>query len=286
MKSLFSPSSSVRIAVIAAGCVVLFSCGHKQAPAAQTSVQAASAQAVQPASAQAVQPAPQQMIPFTAPDGSASVNVPAGYKVTQSGGSIIELAGPNGEHISLGGTMAATNGPFVPGLHGRGLASVSMPYGASFTEKLTMIIQQADVLNGNPVPQVTINSVTPIMVLPKLGQCGTFTGSATSPSGPMIGIGTLCSLPIDFAGAFKNFILLASAPAAESAQFTPIAQSVLSSFSMPVANLQNLLAPFTQMAGRPKVVMDAVTAQCFQLSVLRATPSNLLPQTCGGSAID
>lgn len=282
MKFAFSPLSPVRIAVIAAGCVVLFVCGCKSTPAAQSPAQSV----IQPTAAQAVQPAPQQMIPFTAPDGSASVNVPAGYKVTQSGGSIIELAGPNGEHISLGGTISATNGPFVPGMHGGGLASMSMPYGASFTQKLTMIIQQLNVTGGNPVPQVTINTVTPIMVLPKLGQCGNFSGVATNPAGPQMGVGTLCTLPMDFAGAYKNFLIIASAPAAESAQFTPIAQAVLGSFSMPVANLQNLLAPFTQMAGRPKVVMDAVTAQCFQLSVLRATPSNLLPQTCGGSATD
>ncbi len=282
MKPAFSPSSSARLAAIAAGCVVLFSCGHKQAPAAQSPAQSV----IQPSGVQAVQPAPQQMIPFTAPDGSASVNVPAGYKVTQSGGGIIELAGPNGEHISLGGTIAATNGPFVPGMKGYGLASMSMPYGASFTQKLTMIIQQLDVVGGNPVPQVTINTVTPIMVLPKLGQCGTFSGTATSPSGPLMGIGTLCTLLMDSAGAYKNFIIIATAPVAESAQFSPIGQAVLSSFSMPIANLQNLLAPFTQMAGRPKVVMDAVTAQCFQLSVLRATPSSLLPQTCGGSATD
>jgi len=91
-------------------------------------------------------------------------------------------------------------------------------------------------------------------------------------------------MPLENAGGFKNFFTLIQVPAAGSATFPALTQQVLSSYTLQLAYLQTLLKPWDQVAGRPVVVMDPADTQCFNLSVLRATPIGQLPGACGGTA--
>jgi hypothetical protein len=104
----------------------------------------------------------------------------------------------------------------------------------------------------------------------------------------------VCSLPLDSGGAYKNIMLLAQAPTVIAAEEAPIAQAVFASYRVPAAMLQRKLAPFTappvvtttggaRMPAMPAASSGGDTSQCFDLVVIRQTPRNQLPMSCGGT---
>jgi len=210
----------------------------------------------------------------------------------------------------MGNVLVASNAPFQAGKSpGNGIV-LSMPYTASLEQKLTMIIQQNVALNGKPLPQVTITSSTPIQMPAALGQCGRFVASINGSAGAMDLLAALCSMPLDAGGTYKNVMLVAQAPAATAAQSAPTARAIFASYRVPAAWLQKMLAPFqTARAAQPGKSGQPLTnaqataetaailrqtaqmqqatnnsAQCFDLIVLRETPTPLLPRSCGGNA--
>jgi hypothetical protein len=235
-----------------------------------------------------------QLQPYTAPDQSASAGVPPGWKVTSGSQTVIQMSGLQGETIFLGKTFTARNAPFQLGQKGTGGTDLSMPYSAALAQKLTMILQQAAAIGGNPSPQLSITSATPIQLPPTLGQCGRFVASSTTTRGPVKLTGALCSLPLDSGGIYKNIMLLAQAPAAIAAADAPIASAVFSSYKIPSDMLVKKLAPFTAPpiavpstgGARPALgampMPDDTSADCFDLGVIRALPPSQLPQKCGG----
>jgi hypothetical protein len=111
-----------------------------------------------------------------------------------------------------------------------------------------------------------------------------------------------CSLPLDAGGTYKNILLMAQAPAAAAAQSAPTAQAIFSSYRIPTPWLQKKLAPHTAAppvsagaAGaaaalnRSTILGEAGannSANCFDLGVLRQTPTYDLPKSCGGTKPD
>ena len=237
------------------------------------------------------------LTPYTAPDQSASAGVPAGWTVVKGEGTAIQMTGPNGEAIFLGYAAVARNAPFQAGQRMGGGIDMSMPYSATLAQKLTMILQHGAALNGKPVPQVALNSGTPISVPPFLGQCGRFVATAVASDGTKKFMGAICSLPVDRGGIYKNQMILAQAPEAIATQTAPIAKAVFASYHVPLPMLQKKFAPFTPA---PVVVpsfggggggggvaipgMNDPSAECFDLEVLRETPNYRLPRKCGGEA--
>ena len=241
------------------------------------------------------------LTPFTASDQSASAGVPAGWKVTQSGKTVIQMTGPQGETIFLGNTMVAKNAAFQLGQHGPNGSDLSMPYATPLAQKFTMIIQQGAVLQGKPSPQVTINSSTPIQFPAAFGQCARLVASATSTQGNNKIMAAMCSLAPDANGFYKNMMLMAMAPAATAAQSAPTASVIFQSYRIPTAMLKKKLAPFSLPPPPPATgggktpagsVGSIVSGQqstdvmstCFDLEILRSTPNNKLPKECGGTA--
>ena len=264
---------------------------------------AAGCQAAQQPAANATAGTPAiQLQPYTAPDQSATAGVPSGWQVTKGAETVIQMTGPQGETLFLGNTIVATNGAFQAGQRPANGIDLSMPYTATLPQKLTMIIQQNAVVAGKPAPQITINSATPIQLPASLGQCGSFVATAASAQGPAKIMAVYCSLPLDSGGAYKNIMLMAQAPAAVAAQSAPIAQAVFQSYRIPATWLQKKLAPF-YAPPPPSAVgiggyggMNSSTilgeagtdnsANCFDLSVLRETPTRDLPRSCGGTGPD
>jgi hypothetical protein len=189
--------------------------------------------------------------PYTAPDGSASAGVPAGWKVTQGGGTAIIMAGPQGEIVALGNTVIAHNGAFVLGQKGPAPAALSMPYSATLAQKLTMLLQQGAALQGQPNPQVVGTSATPAQKSPVLGQCAKFAfnfngKTAQGQLAPLKAMAYYCSLPPDRAGLYKNIMISAQAPVATAAQSAPTALAIIASYKIPPAWLQKLIAHVLQ----------------------------------------
>ena len=271
--------SPLRIAVLAASCAAIFT-ASAQAPAQTTTSAAPSI----------------KLTPWTAPDNSASAGVPSGWKAEGSQ-TVITLTGPQGESIALGRTFIARNAAFQAGQKGAGGTDLSMPYSTPLTQKLIMVYQQGYALSGQPAPQITFTSATPMQVPAILGQCGRFVASLTAGAQPQKIMGIFCSFPLDTGGAFKNVLLVAQAPNSVAAQEAPIAQAVFSSYQIPQAMLAKKLAPVTappppvSAGGAPGMSsalyglqQSNIMATCFDEGVIRQYGPRQLPQECGGYA--
>ena len=247
------------------------------------------------ATAQSTPTAPAvQLTPYTTPDNTASAGVPPGWKAEGSQ-STITLTGPQDESILLGRVYIARNGTFQAGQKGTNGADLTMPFNAPLTQKLIMIYQQGGALSGKLAPQITFTSATSIQVPAILGQCGRFVANLTGPAQPAKIMGIFCSFPMDTAGAFKNFIMVAQAPAAIAAQEAPIAQAVFSSYQIPQAMLAKKLAPVTAPPPPPSagpgmsstlwgMKQADIMATCMDEGVIRDYGPRQLPQECGGTA--
>ena len=244
-----------------------------------------------------------QLQPYTAPDQSASAGVPSGWQVTSGKETVIQMTGPQGETVTLGNAIVAKNGAFQAGQRGANGIDLSMPYTATLPQKLGMIIQQNAAIAGKPAPQLTLTSSTPIQLPAALGQCGRFVANVAGQQVPAKIMTVFCSLPVDSGGAYKNILLMAQAPAAVAAQSAPTAQAIFQSYRIPAAWLQRKLAPFyAPVTVSPSALatmsaaarINATTAasmagadnsgNCFDLAVLRSTPTYRLPRSCGGDA--
>jgi hypothetical protein len=190
----------------------------------------------------------------------------------------------SGEVAILGRVMGAHNAPFEPGKTGADNTGMSMPWNSTFEDKVAMVYDQIVVINGGAVPQGSVTSVTPIPVSRTIGQCGRFTGAITAATGTFSAAGTLCVMPLENAGDFKNLFWIVQVPASEAATLPALAQQIITSYTVPVATLQVLLKPWDQIAGRPVVLMDPADSQCFELAVMHLTPTAQLPRACGGTA--
>jgi hypothetical protein len=257
----------------------------------------ADGQTAKPAAAPAASPAI-QLQPYTASDQSASAGVPSGWTVTSGAQTLIQMTGPQGESVALGTTVVAKNAAFQLVQSPANGIDLSMPYDATLAQKFTMILEKGAAAAGKPAPQITIDSST-------VGQCGRFVADASSPQGPMKFLAVFCSLPLDSGGTYKNVMLFAQAPAASAAQAAPVAQAIFQSYRIPAMWLEKKLAPFTApppaaataaattaaAAAINKATMQGLagannSANCFDLSVLRETPTYDLPRSCGGTKPD
>jgi hypothetical protein len=242
-----------------------------------------------------------QLQKYTASDQSASAGVPSGWQVTKGEQTVIQMTGPQGVTLSLGTTVVAQNAAFQPGQRAANGIDLSMPYSATLPQKLAMILQQAAAVSGKPFSQFTVTSATPLQLPPTLGQCGRFVAGFSGQE-PTKVLAVFCSLPLDAGGAYKNILLYAQAPAAVAAQAAPVAQSIFRSYSIPTPWLQKKLAPHSvaptvsanpaaaaAMINRSTMLGAAAannSANCFDLSVLRETPTYDLPRSCGGTKPD
>ena len=246
----------------------------------------------------AAAPAP-KLQPYTTPDQSASAGVPPGWKVTNGAQTNIIMTGPQNEVINLGYTAIARNAPFQLGQKGGGGADVSIPNSASLSDKLTMVFENNAATSGNPAPQVKITSETPLQVPASIAQCGRIRGTINGKAGLVTLAALMCSLPVDTGGTYKIMFKMAQAPPDIAQQEAALAGAVFASYRIPPAMLQQKIAPFyvnpAVVAAQTKAIMQQtiasqrasnVSANCFDLTVIRETPQGLLPRSCGGPRPD
>jgi hypothetical protein len=232
---------------------------------------------------------------YMAPDQSASVGVPAGWKVTSAANGVIQMSGPNGEVISLGNGLFVKNGPFQPGQKSSGLISMTMPNQATLAQKYAMVWQQAAAATGDPTERINVTSGTPLP-LGSIAQCGVFLGNQTNAKGPSNFESRFCSLPMDTNGIFKLFWMNATIPAALAAKERATAEAVLVSYKPSAASLKLLLQPATPPLPPPgasaaaggAAMSSAMYAEqmadqsstCMDEGVIREVPERQLPAYC------
>jgi hypothetical protein len=232
---------------------------------------------------------------YTAPDKSATVGVPAGWKVTKGEFGVIQMSGPQGEAISLVNGVFVKNGPFQLGQKAMGPISMTMPYQATLAQKYAMIWQQAAAAAGDSSEKVNMISATPIP-LGNLAQCATFLGTQTNAKGASNFESKFCCLPMDTNGVFKLFWMNATIPAAQAAQERATAEAVLASYKLSADSLKIMLKPATPPMPAPSgggagggggessamyaERMADETSTCMDEGVIRETPERLLPAYC------
>jgi hypothetical protein len=247
-----------------------------------------------------------KLTPYAAPDQSASAGVPSGWKVTSGSETVIVMTGPKGETLSLGNTFVARNAAFQLGQKPANGVDLSMPNSATPAQKFTWVLQQNAAIGGKPAPQLSITSATPLQLPATLGQCARIVATNAGAGGPMTIAGLMCSLPLDSGGTYKVMFKLAQAPATVAQQESALASAVFASYQIPASWLQKKLAPHTPApastaspgtaaetnAETAAILRSTAAAQaaslnssnCFDLAVIRETPTRLLPRSCGGLA--
>ena len=236
-----------------------------------------------------------QLQPYTAPDQSASVGVPSGWKVTKGSHGVIQMSGPQGEQISLGNGVFVRDGAFQVGQRPNGLISMSMPYAAPLNQKYVMLWQQAAAAAGQQ-PRVRLISATPIPLAKNIAECAVYLGASTTAEGTDDFESRFCSLPPDPNGIFKLFWMNASVPAALAHQERATAEAVLSSYKLAPATLKLLFKPLTQALPPPSALgggggggmssamygerMEDQTSTCMDEGVIREEPERKLPSYC------
>jgi len=188
--------------------------------------------------------APVQLQAYIAPDKSASAGVPAGWQVTNAGSGAIAMTGPRGEAVNFK-VIVAHDGPFQLGQRGPSGADLTMPSSARLSDKLVMVLEQQDALNGMPVQQLRYLYQAPIRMPSGMGQCGMFAISAVGGANPADAMGIFCSLGDSSAKFFKTFLMYGSAPTAIAAQSVPTVEAVLQSYKLAPGWTQKILSPYT-----------------------------------------
>jgi hypothetical protein len=237
------------------------------------------------------------LAPYTAPDQSVSVGVPAGWKVTKGEHGVVQMSGPQGESISLGNGVFVKNGPYQPGQKAMGPISFSLPYQATLAQKYAVIWKEAAAQAGDSTERVSVISATPIP-LGKIAQCAVFLGAQSNKKGSSKFESRFCSLPMDTNGIYKLFWMNADIPDTLAAQERATAEAVLSSYKPSPATLKLILQPSTPPMPPPNLGsggggagggmssamyaarMADQSATCMDLGVIREVPERKLPDYC------
>ena len=95
----------------------------------------------------------QPLTKYVLPDKTASVMLPDGWRVTQTGVAFIRAEGPKGELAMFGVTVPAHDAPAGGGASPP--APLSQPYSADAGDKLNQSIQWVRTANGQSPVQVT-----------------------------------------------------------------------------------------------------------------------------------
>jgi hypothetical protein len=212
---------------------------------------------------------------ITTADKTASVRVPAGWKLTKGLGGFMSLTGPQGEEINLGVLVVVKNA--AAGTPASSGAAFSFPYSASLKDKFTAIVEGAAKKGGTPVPQVTFLGETPT----KLPMCSVLLGGMTAGSQQTKFEGIICSLAPDYLGFYKNVVYLASVPADLAAQDRPLVEQIAASYRVSPDTFKKMIAPYTALPPRPLTgggampapamapYQDPTNSDCFDYNVIR-----------------
>jgi hypothetical protein len=220
----------------------------------------------------------------TAADKTASVGIPAGWKVTKGAQGFLAVEGPHGEALSLGVLVIGKNAS--SGASGQ--AAFVLPYSATLSDKLVTILHAGAVKSGMPIPQVTLAGQTPM----KLSLCSQILGGWTAGGVASKFETVLCSLAPDVLGYYKNLVFLAIVPASLAAQERPIVEAIAASYRVTPAMFQKMLAPYTAIPKMPAGSAGAMPAvasyqmpntDCFDYTVIRQSPPWEMPMHCGGT---
>ena len=224
-----------------------------------------------------------QFTSYTAPDGSASASLPAGWTISRSGETVVVMTSPTGETINLGTTFIVKDAPYSPHQTPVNGIDLSIPNSASLADKFSDIIETAQFVAKAKPPLISITSSRP-SAIPVGFPCATIDGNYTGDKGPFTFRAVVCSLPVDPGGTYKVIVKLWQAPPTLAEQDEHIAETVFSSYRIPQSWLQKKLAPHNSapaaVAAPSQPPSTDSQFECFDLAILRDVPTDKLPEYC------
>ena len=199
----------------------------------------------------------QPLIKYALPDHTASVMLPDGWRVTQTGVAFIRAEGPKGELAMFGVTVPAHDGA---GGDVSPPAPLSQPYSADAGDKLNRSIQWVRVANGqSPVRVIKVYSNDAFSAPAEFGACSKITVTLGVQRGGVLDAeADLCSLPKDGAGNYTNFLkLVAISPALAKTERGTL-EAVLASY---VVNMKAVQQRMAQAAKQPAETATAAPSR-------------------------
>lgn len=280
------PTTRVCLLSMIIGALPMLACSSATTPAATPA----------PASTAAPTTAQQK---YSAPDGSASVQLPAGWKVLQAGNGTIQASGPQGESASLGTTLQVRNGPLQVSA-----TQLSLPSQDTLPQKLNAMVvlgKQDPAAAASSEVQNTLISQSAIKVPAAVGQCGRFLfGSARQGAPNTASEAVFCSTPVNAAGFYNLIYVGVTVPAAQAQQERPALEALLASFTVTQAAMQSKLtvaaaapagAPARTAPSAPAATASAMplAAQLYeqrlQAGITNEATASILQETANMSAV-
>jgi hypothetical protein len=170
---------------------------------------------------------------YTLPDQTASIQIPADWRVVQTGVAFIRAQGPNGELAVFGVVVPAHNSTAAAIEPGGVNQAYSADVKDKFTQSLGWVLQR---IGQNGVP-IHIVSNTPFKAPPEFGSCANFTMLLGARSG-VAAEADFCSLPLENSGDYKNFFKIVGIGSARAKQERPMLEAILSSYRLNVAAIK------------------------------------------------
>jgi hypothetical protein len=178
------------------------------------------------------------------PDRTASIRLPAGWSVVQTGIAFIHAKGPNGELAIFGIVVPAQDTPSsavtASGVHQAYSADIK----DKFTQSMAWVFERLG--KGN----VPINILTDkqFNAPSQFGTCANFT-MLLGQQGGFAAEADFCSLPKDNGGSYKNFFKIVGLRSANAKQERAMLEAILGSYWLNFPAIKQQLANGAQ--GRP-----------------------------------
>lgn len=188
----------------------------------------------------------QPLTKYVLPDKTASVMLPDGWHVTQTGVAYIRAEGPSGELAMFGVTVPAhdsAGGGAPPP------APLSQPYSADAGDKLNQSISWVRAASHqSPVRVIKIYSKESFSAPAEFGSCTKMTATLGVARGVLDAEADLCSMPVDKEGNYSNFLKLVAVSPALAKSERGTLEAVLASY---ILNMKAVQKHAAQPARQP-----------------------------------
>lgn len=191
----------------------------------------------------------QPLTKYVLPDQTASIMLPEGWRVTQTGVAFIRAEGPKGEIAMFGVTVPARNGPAATASPPQPL---SQPYTAEPEDKLNKSIQWVRTANHqSPVQVLKVFTKEPFVAPKEFGNCSKLTLTLGVQGGTLAAETDFCSMPMDSAGNYRNFLkIVAISPALVQTERGTM-EAMLASYVLNMKAVQQRMAQSSSATAQP-----------------------------------
>jgi hypothetical protein len=197
----------------------------------------ASAIAAAQGQAQASSAAVPTLNSYVLPNKTASVALPANWRVVQTGVAFIRAEGPNGELAIFGIVVPAHNGTTTAATQ----AGITQPYSAALKDKFTQSLGWLFAQVGKPGVPINILTDKTFQAPAAFGTCSAYT-MLLGANSAFAAEADFCSLPVDGSGNYKNFFKIVGLGSAAAKAERPMLEAVLSSYRLNIPVIKQLVA--------------------------------------------